>query len=137
MDRLLTTSTLEPGDWMKLCTSVGLTQEQWGEFLLEKDHLASFLVGLGGDGIGKGVWAAYLELLTPALISPDLIDVEGDDDPRVIHEWERKVHAQLRLAAERLTKAGVKLAPALPEGGVGRLFAANNLIKWTDDPTAA
>jgi hypothetical protein len=137
MDKLLATTTLEPGDWMKLCSFVGLTQNDWGAYLLEKDRLASLLVGLGGDGIGKEVWNGYLESLTPAVVAPELIEVGEGDDPQVIHEWERKVHAHLRTAAERLTAAGVKLAPALPDGGVAKLFAANNLLKWVEHPEKA
>lgn|GEM_PF-2201760 len=137
MDKLLSVSTLESGDWLKLCKSVKLTQEKWGEYLLEKDRLASLLFGLRSEEGGKEVWDAYLGSLTPALISPDLIEVQPGDDPQVIHNWERNVHNHLRIAAERLTKAGVKLAPALPEGGVAKLFAANNLIKWVDDPASA
>ena len=137
MDKLLSVDTLEPGDWMKLCRSVGLTQNQWGEYLLEKDRLANLLYGLRGDEGGREVWDAYLSSLTSAVISPAMIEVNAGDDPRVIHDWERKVHGHLRLAAERLAKIGVKLAPALPEGGVVRLFAANNLIKWMDDPASA
>ena len=138
MDKLLAAGTLEPGDWMKLCTFVGLTQDEWGAFLLEKNRLASLLVGLGGDGIGRDVWKGYLDLLTPAVVAPELIEVGEGDDPQVIHEWERKVHAHLRVAAERLTSAGVKLAPGcLPEGGVARLFAANNLLKWAENPELA
>jgi hypothetical protein len=94
-------------------------------------------VGLGGDGVGKDVWAAYLGLLTPALVSPTLIEADPDIEPQAVHEWERKVHGHLRTAAERLTTSGVKLAPALPEGGVARLFAANNLLKWVEHPASA
>jgi hypothetical protein len=137
MDKLLAAGTLEPGDWLKLCTSVGLTQDDWGAFLLERDRLSSLLVGLGGEGVGKDVWAAYLGLLTPALVSPTLIEADPDSDPQAVHEWERKVHGHLRTAAERLTTSGVKLAPALPEGGVARLFAANNLLKWLEHPASA
>jgi hypothetical protein len=137
MDALLAAGTLDPGDWMAVCASVGLTQDEWGEFLLEKDRLARLLVGLGGDGTGKDVWAGYLGLLTPALVSPDLIEADPDTDPQAVHEWERTVHAHLRTAAERLTTGGVKLAPALPKDGVGRLFAANNLLKWVEHPATA
>lgn len=137
MDKLLAAGTLEAGDWMKLCSSVGLLQDEWGSYLLEKDRLASLLVGLGGDGVGKDVWAGYLNYLTPGLISPDLIEADPDTEPQVVHDWEKKVHAHLRSAAERLTTSGVKLAPALPDGGVARLFAANNLLKWVDNPAQA
>jgi hypothetical protein len=137
MDRLLAAGTLEPGDWMKLCTSVGLVNAEWGDFLLEKDHLASLLVGLGADGVGKDLWAGYLALLTPALISPELVEPDPDTDPQAVHDWERKVHTHLRTAAERLTTNGLKLAPALPEGGISKLFAANNLLKWVDNPASA
>jgi hypothetical protein len=137
MDKLLTATTLEPGDWMKLCTHVGLTQDQWGEFLLEKDRLAHLLVGLGGEGVGKDVWAAYLGLLTHALVSPDLITSEDGTEPTVVHAWERKVHNHLKVAADKLTDAGCRLALALPEGGVARLFAANNMMKWVEKPATA
>jgi hypothetical protein len=137
MDRLLTATTLEPGDWMKLVETVGLVQNEWGEFLLEKDHLARLLVGLGGDGIGCGVWQGYLSALTPALISPNLVTVAGDVEAAAVHEWERVVHSQLRTAADQLTAAGVKLAQALPEGGVARLFAATNLLTWVEKPGLA
>ena len=137
MDKLLATTTLEPGDWMKLVEEVGLNQNEWGDFLLDKDHLSNLLVGLGGDGIGRGVWQGYLDALTPALVSPELIEVGEGAEATVVHEWERKVHAHLKTAADRLTAAGVKLAPALPEGGVARLFAANNLLKWVKDPFTA
>ena len=89
------------------------------------------------------MWGAYLKLLTHALVSPDLI---SDDDPELVHTWERKVHNHLKTAGERLTAAGHRLAtvlpargadPELPEGGVTRLFAANNLIKWVDRPGSA
>lgn len=137
MDKLLAAGTLEPGDWMKLCTSVELTRDAWGEFLLAGDRLARLLVGLGGDGVGRDVWGAYLGLLTPALVSPALIEADPDTDARAVHDWERTVHGHLRTAAERLTAAGIKLAPALPEGGVARLFAANNLVKWVENPASA
>ncbi len=137
MDRLLADDTLEPDDWIKLCTVVGLTQDDWGAFLLDRDRLARLLIGLGGEGAGKEVWKGYLDALTPALISPDLIEVAEGDDAQVIHAWERGVHTHLRTAAERLTAAGMKLAPALPDGGVARLFAANNLLKWVDAPALA
>ncbi len=136
MDKLLTTTTLEPSDWMKLCAHVGLTQDEWGEFLLEKDRLTNLLVGLGGEGVGKEVWGAYLGLLTHALVSPDLITAD-DIEPAVVHAWERKVHNHLKTAAERLTAGGHRLALALPEGGVARLFAANNLLKWVNSPATA
>ncbi len=136
MDKLLASTSLEPGDWMKLCETVGLLQDDWGNFLLEKDRLANLLVGLGGDGLGKDVWAGYLGLLTPALVSPDLIEVEGEDDPATIHNWERKVHAHLCSAAAKLTAADVRLVQALPPGGVARLFAANGLVKWVDSPAS-
>src|SRR5204863_9293458 len=71
MDRLLTATVLQPDDWLKLCAHGGITQDEWSAFLLEQDRLANLLVGLGGEGVGKDVWAAYLELLTPALVSPD------------------------------------------------------------------
>jgi hypothetical protein len=137
MDKLLAAGTLEPGDWVKLCSSVGLLENEWGDFLLEETRLAALLVGLGGDGAGKGVWAGYLGLLTPALVSPLLIEASPDAEPQVIHDWERKVHGHLRAAAERLTTGGARLAQALPDGGVKRLFAANNLIRWADDPARA
>ncbi|HEY1190554.1 MAG TPA: hypothetical protein VGE74_23170 [Gemmata sp.] len=132
MDKILGSNALEPADWMNLCRSVGLIQDEWGTYLLEKNRLANLLIGLGGAGDGHEVWAGYLDALTPALLSPDLLNT--DDDPGVIHRWERQVHAHLRLAAERLTAAGARLAQALPAGGVPRLFAANNLVKWADDP---
>jgi hypothetical protein len=134
MDKLLIGGTLDPGDWMKLCESVKLTQEQWGEYLLENGRLANLLVGFGGGGIGRDVWAVYLSSLTAALVSPEAVEGDNLED---VHAWERKVHAHMRIAAERLTKADIKLAAALPEGGVARLFAANNLIKWVEDPAAA
>ena len=137
MDRLLSDDTLEPDDWIMLCTTAGLTQDEWGAFLLERDRLARLLVGLGGEGAGEEVWKGYLDALTPALISPDLIEVADGDDAQVIHDWERGVHTHLRTAAERLTAAGMKLAPALPDGGVARLFAANNLLKWVEKPALA
>jgi hypothetical protein len=121
---------------MKLCSSVRLTQDEWGAFLLEKDRLASLLIGLGGDGVGREVWAGYLDALTPALVSPDLSGADPET-ARAVHDWERIVHRHLRIAAERLTARGVKLAPALPEGGVARLFAANNLVKWISNPATA
>ncbi len=137
MDTLLEAKILEPSDWMKLCTAVGMTLNDWGEYLLEKERLAQLLVGLGGDGVGKDVWQGYLNSLTPALVSPDLIEVEEGDDPQVIHEWERKVHGHLRTARERLIAAGVKLVQALPPGGVQKLFAADNLLKWAKTPAYA
>ncbi|MCI0703291.1 MAG: hypothetical protein L0241_19610 [Planctomycetia bacterium] len=138
MDRLLAANTLEPGDWVKLCgEEIGLTRDEWGDFLLENDRLANLLVGLGGDGIGQSVWSGYLESLSLALISPELIEVDDDTEPDVIHEWERKVHSHLRHAADRLPKSGAKLVQALPEGGVSRLFAANNLLKWIEHPELA
>ncbi len=137
MDTLLAAGALEPADWLSLCKSVGLTQDEWGAYLLEKDRLATLLVGLGGGGTGREVWAAYLDLLTPALVAPDLIAADPDTDPQAVHDWERTVHAHLRTAAERLTTGGVKLAPALPEGGVARLFAANALVRWADHPGTA
>lgn len=133
MDKLLTANALEPNDWLSLCRLVGLVQDEWGAFLLERNRLANLLVGLGGDGAGREVWAGYLDSLSPALLSPELLDVEGDD-PDTIHRWERNVHANLRLAAERLTAADVRLVQALPAGGVPKLFAANNLVRWSDDP---
>ncbi len=36
--------------------------------VLERDRLANFLVGLGGDGTGAEVWEDYLGLLTNALV---------------------------------------------------------------------
>ncbi len=135
MDKLLAAAALEPTDWQKVRSAVGLLQDDWGNFLLEKDRLASLLVGFGGEGAGADVWGEYLGLLTPALVSPDLIEVEGDDDAGTIHEWERKVHAHLRAAAAKLTAADAKLVQALPAGGVARLFAANGLVKWADDAT--
>jgi GTPase-associated protein 1, N-terminal domain type 2/GTPase-associated protein 1, middle domain len=138
MDKLLATTTLDADDWMKLCTAVGLTQDEWGEFLLEGNHLANLLIGLGGDGLGRDVWAGYLDALTPALIAPDLVTIEDEEvEPEAVHEWERKVYGHLRLASERLTKAEVKLVQSLPEGGVARLFAANALLRWVEDPGAA
>jgi hypothetical protein len=137
MDKLLTTTVLEPGDWMKLRTSVGLTQDQWGDFLLEKDRLGNFLFALGGDGTGAEVWDDYLGLLTNALVSPDLITTADGTDPKVVHDWERKVHGHLKAAADRLTNGGHRLAAALPKGGIGKLFAANNLLKWVSQPATA
>src|SRR5262245_27553556 len=140
MDRMLAANTLEPGDWMKLCGGeIDLTKDEWGEFVLENNRLANLLVGLGGDGVGAVVWQGYLESLTPALVSPELIEVgEAEEvEPEAIHVWERTVHAHLRDAAERLPKSGAKLVQALPEGGVARLFAANNLLKWVDHPELA
>jgi hypothetical protein len=134
MDKLLVAGTLEPGDWLKLCESVGLTHNAWGDFLLENNRLAKFLIGLGGDGVGRELWDAYLSLLTPALISPDLLDVEGADDATTIYNWERKVHENLRAAAAEFTARDVRLVQALPQGGVARLFAANSLVKWADNP---
>ncbi len=84
-----------------------------GAFLLEESRLANLLVGLGGDGSGKEVWAAYLRLLTPALVSPALSDLDGDDAV-MVHEWERKVHAHLRGAAARLTANDVRLVGRCP-----------------------
>jgi hypothetical protein len=72
-----------------------------------------------------------------ALISPELIEVDDNTEPGAIHAWERKVHAHLRHAADRLAKAGAKLKQALPEGGIARLFAANNLLKWIEHPELA
>lgn len=137
MDKLLTTTTLEPGDWLKLRDHVGLTRDKWGEFLLEKDRLANFLVGLGGDGTGAEVWGDYLGLLSNALVSPDLITTDDGTDPQVVHDWERKVHNHLKTAADKLTANGHRLAAALPKGGIQRLFAANNLMKWVDRPATA
>jgi hypothetical protein len=134
MDKLLIGGALEPADWMRLTESVKLTQDQWGDYLLENGRLANLLVGLGGEGVGKDVWAVYLSSLTAAVVSPDVVEGDNLED---VHAWERKVHANLKAAAERLTKGEIKLAAALPEGGVARLFAANNLVKWVDDPASA
>ncbi|AWM41174.1 hypothetical protein GobsT_02150 [Gemmata obscuriglobus] len=136
MDRLLAAGALEPGDWLKLCHIVEMLQGAWGDFLLENNRLAHLLVGFGGDGAGRDVWAGYLELLSPALLSPDLLGAASGDETVVIHRWERKVQAHLRLAAERLTASGARLVQALPPGGVARLFAANALVRWVNDPTA-
>lgn len=135
IDKLLNANALEPNDWLNLCRIVGLVQDEWGTFLLEHQRLANLLVGLGGDGAGHEVWSGYLDSLTPALLAPELLSGEADD-PHAIHVWERNVHAHLRLAAERLTAADVRLVQALPTGGVPKLFAANNLVKWSDDPGA-
>jgi hypothetical protein len=137
LSRVLASNVLEPSHWLKLYDSAGLTQNEWGEFLLEGNHLSGFLVGLGGDGTRTDVWAGYLDQLTPALVSPDLIEATDDVDPATVHAWERNVHAQLKLAADRLTTAGHKLVAFLPAGGVGRLTAANALVKWTADPASA
>jgi tRNA A-37 threonylcarbamoyl transferase component Bud32 len=141
VDRLLAGVGARPGafsdahELLRFCSHVGLTQDRWGEFLLENDRLAKLLVGLGGQGVGREMWGAYLDLLTPALISPDL--AEGGWNPVVVHEWERKVHAQLNAAAQRLIADGYRLALALSDGGVSRLFAANNLLTWVSAPGAA
>ena len=134
MDTLLGAGVLGARDWATVNATVQLTQGDWGTFLLENDRLSNLLFGLKGGG--ADVWAGYLEALTAALLAPELSGAEGDA-ARVIHEWERTVHAQLRAAAERLTAAKVKLADALPEGGVARLFAANSLVAWAADPAAA
>jgi hypothetical protein len=134
LDRLLAGAALEPADWRQLCAAAGLMKDRWGEYLLEGERLASLLVNLGGDGAGRDIWDVYLGLLTPALVSPDL---DGGDNWEEVHRWERKVHANLRAAAERLTRSGVKLADALPDGGVRRLFAASGLVKWAEDPAGA
>jgi hypothetical protein len=132
LSRVLAADALEPSHWRKLCDSASLTQDAWGTFLLEKNHLSGLLVGLGGVGTGADVWQGYLDALTPALIEP------GDEgQPSEETAWERTVHAQLKLAGEKLPAAGHKLAPALPDGGVAKLFAANNLVKWAADPASA
>ncbi len=137
LSRVLAADVLEPGDWHKLINSVGLLQDEWGTFLLEKNHLSQLLVGLGGDGTGKDVWQAYLELLSSALVSPELVNASDDTDPALVTAWERTVHAQLKLAADKLGAAGHRLALALESGNVRRLVAANNLVKWVADPASA
>jgi hypothetical protein len=135
MDRLLAAGgALEPTDWRQLCAAAGLMQGRWGDYLLEGERLASLLVSLGGGGAGRDIWGEYLNLLSPALVSPEAEEGENRD---AIHRWERKVHANLRAAAERLARSGVKLADALPDGGVRRLFAAAGLVKWAEDPAGA
>ncbi len=55
MDKLLISgSTLEPSDWRTLCDTVRLTQNEWGEYLLEHGRLANLLVGLGGEAQRPG-----------------------------------------------------------------------------------
>ena len=107
----------------------------WDGFLLEGDHLSRLLVALGGEGVGRDVWKGYLEELSPALLSPVL--AASSVDGRVVHTWERTVHAQLRQAAEELAAKGVKLVAALPPGGVGKLLAAGDLVKWVEYPGLA
>lgn len=137
MDRLLTTETLTPLDWRKLTDSVGLTQNDWGNFLLAKGRLTKLLVRLGGDGVGHDLWGAYLGSLTRALLAPEFESEAAPAEAQAIHQWERTVHAQLRSAAEHLTTCGYRLSVALPPGGLARLGAANHLVQWIDDPARA
>jgi hypothetical protein len=137
LSRVLVADVLEPGHWRKLFDSAHLGQYEWGAFLLEKNHLSQVLVGLGNEGDGKDVWQAYLDSLSPALVSPALLGTEDGTEPDLVSAWERTVHAQLKLAAEKLTAGGQRLSRALPEGGVRKLIAANNLVKWVADPASA
>lgn len=137
LSRVLAANVLEPSDWRKLCDSANLTQNEWGAFLLERNHLSGLLVGLGGDGTGTDVWQGYLDALSPALVSPDLIEPSAEVEPADVTAWERNVHAQLKLAGDKLTAAGHKLGPALPEGGVRKLIAANSLTAWAASPASA
>src|SRR5262249_20128591 len=104
-------------------------------FLLEGDRLSRLLVALGGEGVGRDVWKGYLDEISPALLLPALA-AQGTDG-NTVHVWERTVYAQLRKAAEELAASVAKVVPALPPGGVGKLLAANDLIKWAEDPGAA
>ncbi len=134
LDRLLTSrGILEPEDWRKIVHSLQLLRGHWGAYLLEAERLTNLLVNLGA-GAGREVWSEYLNLLTPALLWSGATDREDRD---AAHRRERKIHAKLRAAAERLAGSGVKLADALPEGGVRRLFAANGLVKWIGNPASA
>jgi hypothetical protein len=135
MDKLLAATVLQPNDWLNLCTRVGLTQDKWGEFLLENGRLARLLVGLGDHG--ADAWAAYLGALTGGLLSPDLVDASDGTESKAVHDWERKVHSYLKVAAERLTQAGHKLTPLLPAGGLQKLQAAGDLVRWVDEPATA
>jgi serine/threonine protein kinase len=136
LDRLLTAGALKPTDWKNLCAGGRLWTDEWSAFLFEHDRLANLLTGLGGTGTGADIWAAYVGLLTPALVSPELASADGMDWSGV-HAWERKLHGHLRLAAERLTAAGLRLSGALSPAALDRLTAANALIRWLDDPAAA
>ncbi len=132
MDRLLRTNALEPADWMKLIQAVNLYAGDWDGFLLEGDRLARLLVALGSEGVGQQVWKGYLDELSPALLSP-ILAAPGTDG-KTVHVWERTVHAQLRQAAKEMTAAGAKLVYALPSNSATKLFAANDLIEWVDNP---
>jgi hypothetical protein len=135
MDRLLRAEALEPQDWIRLIQAVNIYAGDWDGFLLEGDRLARLLVALGGERVGQEVWKGYLDELSPALLSPALAAPGADG--RVVHNWERTVHTQLQLAAERLAAKGIKLVAALPPGGVNKLLAANDLVKWVEDPGLA
>jgi GTPase-associated protein 1, N-terminal domain type 2 len=136
LSRVLAANVLEPSDWRKLYDSLPLGGEEWSALMLNGNHLSRLLFGLGGEGIGREVWQVYLEALSPALVSSELIVTEDGSDPMTVTMWERNVHAQLKRAAEQLTAAEQKLATALPEGGVGKLFAANSLVKWATEPAS-
>jgi hypothetical protein len=137
MDRFLNTEVLTPHDWRKLIDSVGLTQNEWGNFLLAQGRLTKLLVRLGGEGVGQDLWQAYLDSLTRALVAPEFETDANPADAQAIHQWERTVHSQLQEAAQQLTTQGYKLSVALPPGGAARLRAANHLLQWIDNPASA